>query len=79
MIDLNLIRYLNALYARTVVQECQIEALRKILKQSGFLDDEALEKAIAKSVDIQLELHAGAKSDEERYASILRSFDGPVQ
>jgi hypothetical protein len=79
MIDLNLIRYLNALYARTVVQECQILALRQSLRKAGLLDDEALEREIAKSVGIQVELHAAAKSDEERYASILRSFDGPVQ
>jgi len=79
MKDADLIRYLNALYARTVIQECQISALRTALRKRGLLDDEALEKEIAKAVDIQLELHAGAKSDEEKYASILRSFDGPVQ
>jgi len=79
MKDADLIRYLNGLYARTVVQECQITALRKTLRKAGLLDDEALEKEIAKSVDVQLELHAKAKSDEERYASILRSFEGPIQ
>jgi hypothetical protein len=79
MKDADLIRYLNALYARTVVQECQITALRAALRKADLLDDEALEKEIAKSVGIQLELHAAGTSDEERYASILRSFDGPVQ
>jgi hypothetical protein len=79
MDDANLTRFLNAMYSRLVVQECQILALRQALRKAGLLDDEALEKEISKAVDIQLELHAKAKSEEERYASILRSFEGPVQ
>ena len=77
MNDDQIIRYLNALYARTVVQECQIMSLRRVLVKAKLLDDYALGQMIAKCVDIQKELLM--KTEEEKFAEILRSFDGPIQ
>ena len=79
MEDSEVIRYLNALYVRTLVQECQITALRLTLKKAGLIDDAAVEKRISECVDIHAEILSGGKSEEERYAAILRSFEGPVQ
>jgi hypothetical protein len=72
-------RYLNALAVRCLVQECQILALRRILSKTGLVDDDKLEKMIASCVDAKAELLAADKSDEERFALILRSFEGPIQ
>jgi hypothetical protein len=77
MKDDQIVRYLNALYVRTVVQECQIMSLRRILVKAKLLDDDALEQMISKCVDIQKELLT--KTEDEKLAEILRSFDGPIQ
>jgi hypothetical protein len=78
MEDSRLIPVLNAIAARCIVLECQITALRRVLKTAGLVDDDKLEALISKCVDE----HARALAQltpEEVFASILRSFEGPVQ
>ncbi len=74
-----MIRYLNGLYARFLVQECRITALQQTLQKAGLIEAAAVQKLISDCVDLHKEILSGGKTDEERYVSILRSFEGPVQ
>ncbi len=78
MEDIELKRYLNALFARCIVLECQILSLRRILTQAQLVDDGEVEVMIAKCVDANADA-LSHKSSEEKHAAFLRSFEGPVQ
>ncbi len=75
----DLLKILNALAARSVVLECQILALRRILHTEGIVDDSRFEAMLEQAVAAYKEVLSPEQGEQERLAEFLRKFEGPVQ
>jgi hypothetical protein len=79
MSDAELIKTLNAFAVRIVFLECQVLTLQRILEKTTICDEQTFDQALAKIVADAKDVLGPEKTDAERLAEFLRTFEGPPQ